>query len=255
MNHSLIKAACVTSLIFGVVTNTYADVVEEIDKSFDVDAKASLRLENINGSVNISAWDKEIIKVTAVITADEQDDLDRITIEMNQNSRGVNVETEYEKSSRWGNSHNTGKVDYTIFVPKSADLSSIDLVNGSLVIKDVEGEINADLVNGSIEASGLSSASEFNSVNGSIKVSYRNIDRNVGRIELETVNGGIKLYVPDDLNASVSIETMHGGISNDFGLKSNKNMFSGRSLKGDVGNGDVQVTLESVNGSVKLLKN
>ena len=42
---------------------------------------------------------------------------------------------------------------------------------------------------------------------------------------------------------------------NDFGLKAEKNMFVGRSLQGDIGSGDVSISIESVNGSVKILKN
>ena len=32
-------------------------------------------------------------------------------------------------------------------------------------------------------------------------------------------------------------------------------MFVGNNLKGDIGSGDVKISLESVNGSVKILKN
>jgi len=32
-------------------------------------------------------------------------------------------------------------------------------------------------------------------------------------------------------------------------------MFSGRSLSGSVGTGDIRINLESVNGSIKVMKN
>lgn len=255
MSHSIIKFATAGITILGLISGAYADVVDEIERSFDVDSTSSLRLENVNGSVKITAWDKDVIKVLAIIKTDDQDDRDRISIEMTETSRGVSVETHYKKQSSWGSHRSSGSVNYTIMVPVNAELSSIDLVNGSLKIEGVTGEIRADLVNGSIKAFGLESDSEFNSVNGSIKVSYQKIGKDLNRIELDTVNGSIKLSLPANVSASVDAETMHGSIKNDFGLKANKNMFSGRSLKGDIGGGDIRITLESVNGSVKILKN
>ena len=139
-------------------------------------------------------------------------------------------------------------------VPVNAELSAIDLVNGSLIIDGVQGDIKAELVNGSIEAMKLAGDSDLSSVNGSIKVTYQDTVTELENIDLETVNGSIKLYLPDGINASVDVDTMHGSIKNDFGLRANKNTFVGRSLRGDIGSGDVKITMESVNGSVKILK-
>ena len=101
MKTSFYKTVLMSTLIFGLSGQVYADVVDEIEKSFDVEANSSLRLENVNGSVEIIAWQENEIKVTAAITADNQDGRDRITIEMEQNSRGVHVETRYKKQSSW----------------------------------------------------------------------------------------------------------------------------------------------------------
>jgi DUF4097 and DUF4098 domain-containing protein YvlB len=256
MKNTFIKTiAIASSILLLTISSAYADIVDTIEKSFTVDSNASLRLSNVNGGVEIQAWDKDEIKVTAVITADSQEDRDRIEIEFDQNSRGVIVETEYKNESSWGNNHNLAKVEYTVMVPFSATLSAIELVNGSLRIEGIEGEINADTVNGSIQAEGLTTNGEFNSVNGSIKVSYKSLSNEIDDIELATVNGSIKLYVPADISASVNAETMHGSIKTDFGLHAEKNMFSGRNLEGNIGSGDIRINIESVNGSVKILKN
>ena len=142
-----------------------------------------------------------------------------------------------------------------IVFPSIARLSSIDLVNGSLSITNVKGKIKVGLVNGSIEAKGLASDSEINSVNGSIKVRYSALSDDLDSISLDTVNGSIKLTLPANISADVDIETMHGSIHNDFGLSADRNMFSGKNLRGTIGSGDVRISIESVNGGVKLLKN
>jgi len=234
--------------------NVQSKVENEVVRSFSVGEQTEFRLENINGAVEITGWNKSEIKVIATIVAKNQKDRDRITIEMDKNGRGLSVETHYKESSGWGSNH-SGKVDYEVMVPKAAKLSSIDLVNGSLFIKGVEGKIKVGLVNGSIVATGLASDSDINSVNGSIKVSYSSLAKDLDSISLDTVNGSIKLHLPENIDADVEIETMHGSIKNDFGLSADRNMFSGKNLQGTIGSGDVSINIESVNGGVKLLKN
>ncbi|MFT5758538.1 MAG: DUF4097 and DUF4098 domain-containing protein YvlB [Alteromonadaceae bacterium] len=253
MNHSMIKFTTASITVLGLFSSAYASVFDKIEGSFNVEATSSLRLENLKGSVDISAWDKHVIKVLAVIQTDDQHSRDRISVEMTESSQGIRVKTHYKKLSDGGH-HTSGTVNYTIMVPLQTELSAIDLVNGSLMIEGIKGEIRADLVNGSIRAFGLESDSEFNSVNGSISVSYKAIGENLNHIKLDTVNGNITLTLPEKISASLNVETMHGSINNDFGLKESKNMFSGRSLKGDISGGDIGITLESVNGAVNILK-
>jgi hypothetical protein len=244
----------VTFFSLSTITAVYADVEDTVEKSFDVSQQAVLRLANLNGGVDIEGWDKNEIKITAIITADDQEDRDRIKIQFHQSSNDVSVETEYEKQLPWGRNDSSGRVDYKVMVPFGASLAEIDLVNGLLVIDKVKGEIKANTVNGAINVQGLADDVELNSVNGSIKATYHQID-NIDDIDLTTVNGSIKLYLPSELSATINAETMHGSIKTAFGLSSNKKVFSGRSLSGSVGRGDININLESVNGSIKVMKN
>lgn len=243
------------ALTLSTITAAYADVEQTIEKSFEVSEQAKLSLANINGSVDIQGWNKNEIKVTALIKAETQEGLDRINVDMSHNANGVIVETEHEKQSSWGRNSQSGKVDYTVMVPFEASLSDIELVNGSLVINEVQGEIKADTVNGSINVQDSTDDLELNSVNGSIKATFQNIGQQLDDIDLTTVNGSIKLYMPHNLNATIDAETMHGSIKTAFGLASKKKMFTGRSLSGSVGSGDIRINLESVNGSIKVMKN
>jgi DUF4097 and DUF4098 domain-containing protein YvlB len=254
MNTSIIKFIATSSVIATLSFIAQADVVDEIEKTFDVNAQTSFRLDNVNGLVAITAWDKSSIKVIATIRAENQEDLDNMLIDMQQSSDEVNVKTRYKKENKWRKNSHSGKVEYAVVVPKNINLLSIELINGSLTIDKVEGVVKAELVNGSIKAHGLASNGDFRSVNGSIKISYSELIESLDKINVETVNGSIKVSVPKSLNATVEADTMHGSIKTDFGLVAEKNLFSGRHLQGEVGRGDVNITMKSVNGSIKLLK-
>ncbi|OKY24978.1 DUF4097 family beta strand repeat-containing protein [Thalassotalea sp. PP2-459] len=233
---------------------TLADVKDEIKQTFNVNSSAAeFRLNNVNGDVDIIGWKKDIISVTAIITAEDQEGRNRIEVDMQENSRGVSVETRYKKTN-WNN-NSSGSVDYEVNVPVGTRLSDIELVNGSLTIKNVSGAMKLQTVNGGIDATGLANNSEISSVNGSVDVSYIDGIEQLDDISIETVNGRVVLSLPANINADVEVETMHGSIKNDFGLSAKKNMFTGRSLEGMIGSGDVQVDIETVNGSVKIKKN
>ncbi len=150
---------------------------------------------------------------------------------MKQNGQYVEIETHYQEKSSWGNNQ-SAQIEYKVWLPSDTNLADIELVNGSLTINNVSGEVNAQVVNGSIKATGLTKDSELSSVNGSIK-----------------------LYLPSNINAKLDHETMHGSIKTDFGLSAQYNTFTGHSLRGEIGSGEVKISMESVNGSIKVLKN
>lgn len=241
-------------ILAGIVLTTslqvFADVRDEVKKSFVVSEGAEFRLSNVNGEVDVQGWDKNEIQVVAIIQAKDQDARDRIEVDMKENSRGVSVETQYKKSS-WGN-NSGGSVNYQVKLPHGTKLSEVESVNGSIVIEDVSGEMKLTTVNGSIDASGLTKDSEVTSVNGGIEVKYAGIADSLRNISVETVNGRVKLVLPKAIGADIEVETMHGSIRNDFGLEAKKNAFIGRSLEGTIGDGRVRINIETVNGSVSI---
>ncbi|WP_448550402.1 DUF4097 family beta strand repeat-containing protein [Thalassotalea fusca] len=254
MNKSLSLAGALL-LTFGGASNALADVTDRIEKTMQVDAGSELRVENINGEVSIKAWDKDEINVVAIVTADNDNARERVKVIIEQSGNNVLVRTKYKEESNWRNNRNNNvEVEYEIMVPTDTELAGIELVNGSLQVDNVEGNLNVDLVNGSVEVEGAKGDSDISSVNGSIKVVYQSDATSLRDIDIETVNGSVKLALPESIGANVDVDTMHGRIKNDFGLRVEEGTFVGNELKGVIGDGRVDIEIESVNGSVKILK-
>jgi len=228
-----------------------AEETKVVEKAFTVKDGTGFKIENINGRVDIEKSNTNQIEIIATISAKSARDIERIQLVMEQSGNDVNIETKY-KNSDWGNNNNSGKVEYQIKLPSQVTDSEVDLVNGSLVLENVSGTFDVDLVNGSIEATDLNGDSDLNSVNGSVELSYLSLDK-VNKINVDTVNGSIKVRLPTDANIKIDAETMHGNIRNDFGLTVEKSLFSGRHMKGEVGDASTKLSLESVNGSIKIL--
>lgn len=243
---------CTLCVFFIMAVN--ANETEIIEKIYEVESNSHFSLHNINGEVDIASWQEQRIKIEATITANNLKELNSVKIKSQQDDGKVIVETSYEDNTNWQNNQ-TAKVTYKVWLPKETNLSDVALVNGSLRIENVAGEIEAEVVNGSVIATGLSKDSEITSVNGSVKVYYEAINTALRNIEIDTVNGSIKLYLPADIDANLDLETMHGSIKTDFGIHSQENLFTGQHLRGDIGSGDIDINMESVNGSIKVLKN
>lgn len=249
----ILSCALSCALSSAFTFSVYADVTDTVEQSFDVNINSQFSLDNINGEVEITSWAEQVIKVEATIRAEHQDEFDRVKVKMEQNGQKVSVETDYEDNFKWRNNQ-SAQVTYKVWLPAQTNLSEIELVNGSLVIENVTGEIKAQVVNGSIKATGLANNSEISSVNGSIKAYYQSVSTDLKNINIETVNGSIKLYLPSNINAKLDLETMHGSIDTEFGISSQENNFTGHSLRGDIGSADIDINMESVNGSIKVLK-
>ncbi len=252
INNSLLSVVIFTSSIC-LSLQVAAQINEKIEKSFTVAGESYFSLSNINGAVAIASWQEDTIKVVASISAETQESYDDVTINMAQQGKNASVNTDYKEKS-YRQHKQAAKVDYQVWLPENTNLADIELVNGSLNIKNVSGEVEAEVVNGSIKATGLSGNSEISAVNGSVNVEYKTQTDNVDNIDIETVNGRIELFIPQDINANVSADTMHGNIKTAFGLQAKKNQFVGRNLRGKIGSGQTTINLDSVNGSINVLK-
>lgn len=254
MNKVIKKGLLGLVVLTSLNTQVFAKVTEELEQSFSVSQSSNFILNNINGAVTINAWQENTIKVQAIITAPSQESRDNVIVKMKQQGDRVMVNTDYKDKAYSQKNRSAAKVEYQVWLPSETNLSDIELVNGALIINDVSGEVDAEVVNGSIAASGLSNNSDISSVNGSVSVSYKDESSDIDNIDVETVNGSIKLFLPEGINADVNADTMHGGIKTAFGLTASKNSFSGRNLRGEIGSGGTKIDLESINGSIKVLK-
>lgn len=252
IKNSLLSIVIFTSSIL-LSLQVAAQINEDIEKSFTVTSESDFSLNNINGTVTISSWQENTIKVVASIKAETQESYDDVTINMAQHGQKLSVQTKY-KEKAYRQNKQIARVDYQIWLPADTNLSDIELVNGDLIIENIAGEVDAEVVNGSINATQLSGDSEISAVNGSVNVDYKAQADDVNSIEIETVNGRIKLLVPESFNANISADTMHGGIKTAFGLSAKKSSFSGYNLRGEIGHGGTKINLDSINGSIKLLK-
>ena len=228
-------------------------LTEEFHQTYTLTPDGRVELDNINGDVHISSWDRNEVKVDAVKYADTKEQLDEAKIEIDSGKDYLSIRTKYrdhDQTFNWGSNNHPASVEYTLTVPRTAHLDEIKLINGELDVEGVSGEVRASCINGRLDAHNLSGPAKLSNINGRLDARFDQLSGS--GIELKSVNGALSLTIPSDSNARVEASTVSGGIDNDFGLHVNHHRIVGRDLRGELGSGGTHIRLQNVNGRIDI---
>lgn len=223
---------------------------EEFHQTYPLAASGRIALSNINGAVHISAWDQNQVKVDAIKRADDSEGLKEMEIRVDAHSDFISIETKYNNEYSSHRNHHRSEVEYTLTVPRNAQLDEIKLINGPLDIAGVRGEVRASCINGRLKATGLNSRLKLETINGPLEASFDHLQ--AGPVELSSVNGPVRLTLPSDAKARIEATTVHGPIDNNFGLHASNHRWVGHDVSGELGGGGVEIRLRNVNGPVEI---
>lgn len=252
--HGYAAANASSSLADAVQKPKGDELTEEFHQLYPLSATGRVSIANINGNVHINVWDQNSVKVDAVKRAYSQQRLGETTIDVTNTADSVRIKTKYPENHSYSGRNredNPASVEYTLTVPRRASLEGAELVNGSLEVEGLQGDVNASLVNGKVEAVGLGGDVKLSTVNGRIEANMGTFD-GAKSINLNSVNGSIVLIIPGGTSADVKASTVHGAITNDFGLTVEDGQYVGHSLSGQIGSGGIRVRLNNVNGSISI---
>lgn len=244
MKPSYLFALCFATAVFADEPR----VTETFSHTYPLTANGSLHLENSNGAVEISGWEKNEVSVEAVKTAPTAEDLARVHIKVETAPDRLSVTSEYDKKwylvGSW-----RGDVRYTLRVPFGTTLQDVSVINGDLKVSDVKGPLTLKTLNGRIEANSVSATSRFETVNGPITVLYAQLT-GVDTITLRTVNGECSLTLPKDSAYALNSKSVSGSVRTDGALKIEKTGLG--QLQARTGEGGPTIHFQSVNGGLAI---
>ncbi len=221
---------------------------EPFDQVYKLGSGGSFSLLNVNGSVQVSGWEREEVQVHAVKTAKgNPQDLARVRIEVQKGDGRIAVRTIYPP-----NEGVEVSVEYQIRVPHRILLERLETVNGNVRVTGVEGSGDLRSVNGNVDL--LDGAGHFNArtTNGNLRVELRELDADAS-MALQTVNGSVVLQVPTDISADLDVDTMNGDFHSDLPLTL-KGSMAAQAFRGRLGHGGgAEVKITSVNGAIRVV--
>jgi hypothetical protein len=223
----------------------------------------TLEIRGINGDIEVSGAEGSAAEVRASKEG-EDDDPREVRIEVVEDAQGVLVCAVYPASRGHGPNEcrrdarsqqvhdNDVQVDFEVRVPAGVRLVA-RTVNGEIEAVGVQGDADVSTVNGKVQVASTGTVSAH-TVNGSIEATMGR-ERWAGELEFHTVNGSVTLRMPAGTSAVVKGETVNGGFDSDFPLMLEANRSWGpRRFEGRIGEGGGTISIETVNGSIRLVR-
>lgn len=248
----IIGAVLLTALPGCSLLKKRVSKTEKVEYKVDGTGKTSISVDNTNGRINVSR-SKDTLGIitikaekTAEVKYDRQNEpISSVSINIDSSGNDLKVETEITSEGGLFRSHRGAKVNYDIEIPANLNVK-VETVNGTITLSRIDNEIIAHTVNGSINVYSCPGELNLESVNGKVTC---NVDSLTNGINVNVVNGTVKIGGLKNVNADVEASTVNGRVKfnnlNFTDLVSEK-----KNLRGKLGTGGSKINISAINGSV-----
>ncbi len=209
---------------------------QQISKTANVAADATVEVSNVQGTVAISAWDRNVVQLDAVLESPKDE------LEFEASERSVRIEVDRPRGKYHSDDDDA---NLTLRVPKGARII-VDTVSADITATGVRGEQSLQSVSGDIGTQAFDAPVKATSVSGEIgvtgnggksSVSTENVSGNstvsgvrgdydgevvsgdiratvaaAGRIELNAVSGDIDLSAELTPSSRLDLESVSGNV-------------------------------------------
>ena len=225
------------------------------NKTFPLDPGGQVEIRNIAGIVTVDGGSDANVEVhaerVAHATTDQgaRDFLTHISIKDEETPTAVTVQTQPIAGLFVGVHF---EVNYHVKVPSTASVR-VRTSNGDVTVTGVGGHVSVNDSNGHIIGRLIGSGFDARNANGRIDVEIAKPSGDL--IELRTVNGGIVLTLPPDMNANLSAQAVNGradvtGLAFEpFGDGTGR---GDRRLRGRINAGGAPIELNTVRGDIRV---
>jgi len=263
---------------------------QQADTTFAVDADGRLEVNQLEGEISVTAWDRTEMRV--VVRYDEDDGKLDIrqsggTVHLSAKGEwGEPLYAEFEITAPRGMALEMTGVSLEVSVEGASGDVSVSTAEGDITLEGGSGNIALNAVDGDVSIGGASGNIAINAVDGNVSVarssgamavtavdgdvtlegitsdnvSVNAVDGDIaydgtiadgGRYVLSTHDGDLTVTIPDGANARISVYTFSGDLDTDFPVELEGNLGKKR-ISFTVGSGKALVELSSFDGTISL---
>jgi hypothetical protein len=201
------------------------------------------------------------------VTLETTDNASTIEVFVRDPDRSTCGETWQGQRSRawWDRRRHEVAYDLTIRAPRATRVRLCTINGGDVVVDGTTGDFDVSNVNGRITMENMGGAGRATTVNGPVTVVFGAAPKSDSLFK--TVNGDVAVTFPSDLKADLNMKTMHGGLFTDFDVevvppkpstgerRGSRFVYrTNRFTTARVGGGGPELTFETLNGDVRLLR-
>jgi len=163
---------------------------QSINERWDLDARATVSIENIAGEIVIQGWDRD----EAHLTGELGNSVDELEIDASRSRLQINVKNR--------NNRNIDDTDLKLMVPLGANID-VSAVSANIDVSGMENDkLTASSVSGDVEVKATSQRVSIESVSGDVEFNGQ-----TKRISAESVSGDINL---SGISGEITATTVSG---------------------------------------------
>ncbi len=224
-------------------TGSEHEFSERIHEEYPADSNTILRASTVNGYIKIHSWDQDLVNISALKFADNEEDFEKLDLEVTVNGDDIDIEVKHAT----GDFRNEG-INLDIKMPYGATVGTLNSVNGRIEVTDMSVVEYVGTTNGAVHIEDVGAILEVNTTNGAISAEILSMNDHV---RLSSTNGAIEVDIMTSLDATICIETVNGHISiHDVPL--NLTQDEPHHKEGDLGNGGKTLEISTTNGDIDL---
>jgi len=267
-----------------------------VDTTFAFDKNGSVTVTSSSGDIVITGWSRDQVHVRAMSDEDNirlDVSSSRLNLDIGNGRRGGDTRFEVSvpygvrvtASARSGNisvrgtrgqvearaqngdvqvDEVTSRLDVNTFSGDftgtniSAD-AQVGTISGTVRLTDVRGNVEVGTVSGDVDLRGVT-AKLVRAKTTSGDVTFDGAIDPAGRYELVTHSGDVRLHIPRDASAQLTVSTWSGGVNSDFPitLKPGDHGIGAsmtKRLTFEVGGGAARITAETFSGDITITSN
>ncbi|MDE2070607.1 MAG: DUF4097 family beta strand repeat protein [Gammaproteobacteria bacterium] len=255
---SFVTAVCLFTVMMLVANSAYAYPANDgnVNQIRPATANASVRVNNIAGSIRVQGWNNNQVQVTGTLSGD-------VTLDIHGSADDLEIRAVYPQ-----NSHNHAEADLTIHVPVASRLSvntvsadigasglsgraQLESVSGDVTLDSRDSDISARSVSGEVTITGSASGTHVfgHSISGDVKISgvdgyvdaesisgtVKVFQSRLGRVRMSSTSGNVDFSAPLAKSGNYSFNSTSGNLSLTFS-KTPDARFDIYSFSGDIDN-------------------
>jgi DUF4097 and DUF4098 domain-containing protein YvlB len=230
---NMVNLKCAIALLALAPLTTLAG--QQVDERWDLDANASVSIENISGEIVIEGWNKK----EAYLTGELGDSVEELEIDAGKSSLRINVQNRNER--------NIDNTRLMLMVPSGASIGA-EGVSADITVSGLDNDkLSASTVSGDVAVEAESAWVSIESVSGDVT-----FEGGTERISAESVSGDINL---SGISGEISATTVSGDMELQAGaIESAKfETVSGDMVVAGEVSGNGRLTAESMSGDVTIM--
>jgi len=258
INHQGVRLllAALLSALAGCGSAAHRTLEETFEEIYTIEPTADVTVTNGDGAVFVYGSNTNEMRVEAVKRAYTRERLKQIAVNVSIQPGFVSINTKFPPKPKWAVFDRSGTVDYTIVVPRTANLVRLELGDGEVFVDGLRGQrVHARLGRGRMFAHNCLGNIALVLDRGMLTLAYDWWEPGNFSIQANIARGNASAFFPPDIVCHLVAETGRGKIESEFEESAERG--TKEITKIDMlieGGGEAAVTMHVKEGNIKIVE-